>query len=199
MVTELKRDERFTETIVTGHSEGALVGLLAAKDSAADALISIAGAGRPIDQVLSEQLEALPKELVEESEQILAQLRQGTTVSEMNEQLMSIFNPESQPFLISWMQYDPAAEISQLALPTMIINGTNDIQVSVADAELLSEAKPDAKLLLVDEMNHVLKEAPADREENLKTYADPSLPLADGLIEEIIAFLKESDLIVKHN
>ncbi len=194
-IAELQKDERFTDIIVIGHSQGSLVGIIAAQDSAADAFISIAGAGRSIDQVLSEQLKTLPESLYKESEQILVQLSQGKTVDNISDQLMSVFRPSVQPFLISWMDYNPAEEIKQLTIPALIINGENDLQLSVRDAEMLAEAKPDAKLLLIDKMNHILKKAPADKDGNMATYSDPTLPLADGLVQGIIKFLDTTNRI----
>ncbi|WP_261129811.1 alpha/beta hydrolase [Bacillus sp. Marseille-Q3570] len=186
----LEQDERFTDIIIIGHSQGSLVGMMAAEGSAADVFISIAGAGRTIDEVLAEQLETLPDELNDESESILEELRRGKRVEEVDPRLMSIFKPSVQPFLMSWMDYNPTEEIRQISIPTLIINGKNDIQVSVADAENLAAAKPDAELLLIDKMNHVLKEAPENRDENLATYSDPTLPLANGLMEGIKEFLQ---------
>ena len=40
-------------------------------------------------------------------------------------------------------------------------------------------------------MNHVLKIAPENREDNIKTYSDPALSLAPGFIDEIVGFIKE--------
>jgi hypothetical protein len=40
-------------------------------------------------------------------------------------------------------------------------------------------------------VNHVLKAAPADRAGNMATYADPSLPLAPGVVDRIAAFVHE--------
>ena len=54
-----KTDERFSKVGIIGHSEGSLIGMVAAEKTDADAFISIAGAGRPIDQILLEQLEEL--------------------------------------------------------------------------------------------------------------------------------------------
>ncbi len=189
-IEKLSKDERFTDIYVIGHSQGSLVGMVAAQNSEADAFISIAGAGRPIDEVLAEQLESLPDDLYKESQNILESLRKGETVDDVDPQLMNMFKPSVQPFLISWMKYEPTEEIQKLDIPALVINGTNDIQVPEQDAEALAKADPDATLLLVDKMNHVLKEAPADREKNLATYSDPSLPLADGLLSGILEFLQ---------
>ena len=42
----------------------------------------------------------------------------------------------------------------------------------------MADAQPDAKLVLWEGVNHVLKVAPADRVANIANYNDPSLPLA---------------------
>ncbi len=57
------------------------------------------------------------------------------------------------------MKYDPANEIAKLKIPTLIIQGTTDLQVSVDDAKLLLDAKPASKLVIIENMNHFLKES----------------------------------------
>ncbi len=187
-----KNDERFSKVGIIGHSEGSLIGMVAADKADADAFISIAGAGRPIDQVLIEQLEAqLPANLLEESITVLDTLKQGEQVQTVSPELQSLFRLSVQPYIISWLQYDPAEQLQKLDSPVFIVNGNRDIQVPVKDAELLHNAKNDSKLLIVENMNHVLKEAPEDREGNMATYANPELPLAKGLMNGIIDFLKD--------
>ncbi|GAB3046314.1 alpha/beta hydrolase [Virgibacillus ainsalahensis] len=186
----LKEEENFTEVGIIGHSQGSLVGMLAARDTEVDTFISLAGAGRSIDEVLHDQLrEQLPGDLMKESEEILQQLKEGKVVENVSEELQSAFRPSVQPFISSWMQYEPTEEIAKLDIPTLVINGKNDLQVSPDEAEMLQEAKEDAVLVLIDKMNHVLKEAPGDEEGNLQTYNDPDLPLADGLIDALVEFL----------
>src|SRR6202008_3030166 len=52
----LAPDKRFGKLIVAGHSEGSLLGMAAAaKSTKVSAFISIAGAGRPADEILKEQ------------------------------------------------------------------------------------------------------------------------------------------------
>lgn len=189
----LKKDEQFTNIAVLGHSQGSLVGMMAAEDSDIDAYISVAGPGRPFDQVLLDQLErALPDNLYQKSQGIVQSIQNGEVVEDIEEPLTSTFKPSTQPFLRSWMKYDPAEQIRELTMPTLIVNGTHDLQVPPEEAELLSAAQPDAELLLIDGMNHVLKKAPKEESENLKTYEDPKLPLADGFMDGIVSFLEES-------
>jgi len=187
-----KDDERFSKVGIIGHSEGSLIGMVASQKANADAFISIAGAGRPIDQVLLEQLQVqLSANLLKESTEILEKLKQGEQVKTVSQELLSLFRPSVQPYIISWLQYDPAEQLQKLNGPVLLVNGNFDIQVPVKDAELLHQAKKDSDLLIVDKMNHVLKEAPADREGNFATYSDPDLPLAKGLIDGIVEFLQE--------
>jgi len=189
----LYKDKRFSRIIVLGHSEGSLIGMVAAEQSEISGFISVAGAGSPADTILRQQLKKqLPPQLLTESDNILDSLRNGKTVSKINPVLFSLYRPSVQPYMISWIKYDPAAEIKKLRIPVLIVQGTTDIQVSVDDAMLLSAAKPDAKLLIIENMNHILKEAEADRQKNIATYNNPELPLKQGLGDEIISFIRNA-------
>lgn len=193
-----KEDKRFSKVGIIGHSEGSLIGMVAASKANADTFISIAGAGRSIDQVLLEQLAAqLPPNLLQESEDILEKLKQGEQVETFSVELQSLFRPSVQPYMISWLQYNPQEELQKLNCPVLIVNGNRDIQVSVLDAEALHKAKKDSELFIVEGMNHVLKEAPEDREGNMATYTNPDLPLAKNLIDNIISFLEKNEILQK--
>lgn len=188
----LKQDKRFSGIIILGHSEGSLIGMIAAEKGEVSKFISFAGAGRPIDLVLKEQLQKqLPPDLMEESNKIIDSLKAGFTVSKVNPVLLSLYRPSVQPYMISWLKYDPAREISKLKIPVLIIQGKTDIQVSTEDARLLSTAKPDAQLLLIDNMNHIMKESDSDLQKNYATYRNPDLPLKSGLVDEIAGFIKK--------
>ena len=56
---------------------------------------------------------------------------------------------------------------------------------------MLAEANRQAEKIILEGMNHVLKDAPADRMANIKTYNEPDLPLKDGLMEKLIFFIRE--------
>jgi len=194
-IEKLEKDERFTDIIVIGHSQGSLVGMIAAKGSAADAFISIAGAGRPLNEILLEQLKTLPDDLYKEGQEILNNLNRGKMVEDVSPELASLFRQQVQPFLISWMQYSPQQEIRDLDIPVLIVQGDNDIQVPVMDAKKLKESKLESESLIIAGMNHVLKEAPEDRKGNLNTYSNPNLPLAKKLLPGISNFLQNEVLL----
>lgn len=185
----LAADDRFAGTFVAGHSEGSLIGMLAAERASAQGFVSIAGPGRSAADLLRTQLaDQLPAPLLEEATDVLAALEAGETVAEVSPDLASLFRASVQPYLISWFRYEPTEAIARLDMPVQIVQGTTDIQVAVAEAELLAAAVPDAELVLIEDMNHVLKEVPTG-EDPLASYRDPTLPLADGLLDAIATFI----------
>ncbi|MDD2103994.1 alpha/beta hydrolase [Pseudomonas putida] len=187
---KLKTDPRFSQLILLGHSEGALIASLAAPSVDAAAVISMSGSARPIDQVLREQLgNRLPPPLVLRSNQLLDSLKAGKTDDNVPPQLQVIFRPSVQPYLISLFRQDPAAAFARLKMPALIIQGSNDIQVGINDAKLLKAAKPDAELALIEGMNHVMRIVPNDVKRQLASYKDPQLPLAAELGTRILAFI----------
>ncbi|MGE6609750.1 alpha/beta hydrolase family protein [Peribacillus sp. NPDC076916] len=190
-----KKDGRFSKVGIIGHSEGSLIGMAAAKKTETDIFISLAGAGESIDQVLIKQLEEqLTPTLLTESKDILAKLNQGKQVGTVSADLQSVFRPSVQPYMISWIQYNPIELVKELNIPVLIVNGNRDIQVPATNAKALHKEKKDSELLILEKMNHVLKEAPEDRKGNLATYTNPELPLSPGLVNGIIEFLNKNDI-----
>jgi len=187
---KLKSDPRFGPLILLGHSEGALIATLAAPRTDAAALISLSGSARPVDQVIREQLaRSLPPPLMLRSNELLDSLKAGHTDANVPAPLQPIFRPSVQPYLISLFRQDPAKAFAQLKIPALIVQGSNDMQVGVGDAQALKAAKPDAELAVIDGMNHVMRIVPADVKRQLASYKDPQLPLAAELGSKLIAFI----------
>jgi pimeloyl-ACP methyl ester carboxylesterase len=190
-VRKLRPDARFSTITIVGHSEGSLLGMLAAQHAPVDGYVSISGAGRPADKVLREQLgQQLPPPLLAEANATLDTLLMGHTVASPPASLAALFRPSVQPYLISWLKVDPQAEIARLNVPVLIAQGTLDVQVPTSDAALLMHAQPKAKLLVIDGMNHVLKRVPADGASQRNSYSDPSIPDVPELIDGIATFVK---------
>ncbi|HUH51650.1 MAG TPA: alpha/beta hydrolase [Flavobacterium sp.] len=190
VVNYFKKEKTYKKIIVVGHSEGSLIGMVASREAKADGFISLAGAGFSIDNALVFQINQNAPQFLEETKSILATLKKGNTVADVDPSLYSLFRPSVQPYVISWLQYDPKQEIKKLnKIPVMIINGSADIQVQVSEAEALKEAKPNAKYLIIQDMNHVLKIV-KNRAENQNSYTNPNLPVAPELISEMSKFVK---------
>ena len=190
IITFFKSKKEFRHIIIAGHSEGSLIGMVAANGNA-DGFISIAGAGRTIDLILEEQLKKQVPDSMDEIHGYLQQLKNGKTFELKNPMLGAIFRESVQPYMISWIKYDPQAEIKKLKIPVLIINGTRDIQVPITDAENLKQAKPDAQLTIIPDMNHVMKEVKSDdMSANIATYSNPDLPLKSELLISVNQFIK---------
>lgn len=187
---KLAADPRLGPLILLGHSEGALIASLAAPQANAAAVISLSGSARPIDQVLRQQLSnRLPPPLMLRSNELLDSLKAGRLDDNVPTQLQVIFRPSVQPYLISLFRQDPARAFAALKMPALIIQGSNDIQVSVDDARQLKAAKPDAELALIQGMNHVMRIVPNDVKQQLASYKDPNLPLAAELGTRVLRFI----------
>ncbi len=187
----LKQDPRFGPLILVGHSEGALIASLAAEQAGASAVITLAGSGRPVADVLREQLaQRLPPAQLPAGVALIDRLQAGQTSLDVPAPLRQVFRPSVQPYLITLLHQDPAAAFARLKVPALIVQGRNDIQVEVADAERLKAAKPDAQLALIDGMNHVLRISPRDMSQQRDSYRNPELPLARELGERIVLFIQ---------
>ena len=184
-----KSKNNFSKVYVLGHSQGSLVGMIAA-NGRADGFISIAGAGQSIDEVIIYQIIASSPMFTEDTKRVFKILKEGNTTDEFPPALASLFNKPTQPFMMSWMKYNPQQEIKKLDIPILLINGTNDIQVTEEEAKLLHKASPESQLILIDRMNHALVPIEGGRLENMKSYNEPNRALSEELIEALIDFIK---------
>lgn len=191
-IARLKADPRFASVAVIGHSEGSLIGMLAARQSDAAAFVSIAGIADGASTLMRKQLEGkLPPELEKESERILVSLESGVIVDPVPPALATLFRPSVQPYLISWFKYVPAQRIAELTMPVLVVQGNTDIQVDVVQANRLHGARPGAKLEIIPGMNHVFKHVRAVPELQVASYGDPSLPVSPLLVKSIADFLQQ--------
>ncbi|MDB4135012.1 MAG: alpha/beta hydrolase [Flavobacteriales bacterium] len=187
----LKEDDRFSNIIVLGHSEGSLIGMIASHKQKPKKFISIAGIGITAADIIRKQLKGQPQFVLDESLAIIEKLENGETVEKVSQMLYSLFRPSVQPYMISWFKYDPQKEIAKLDIPILIVQGTTDIQVSVSDADKLALANKKSQKQIIEGMNHILKESQADRQKNIQTYSIPDLPLKKELTEVIVKFIEE--------
>lgn len=181
--------EKFEKLVVLGHSQGSLVGMLAAKDRA-DGFISIAGVAQPIDSILTQQIADQMPGLKENVQQAFREMRTNGSTSSYNPVLESIFRPSVQPFILSWMKFNPKEEITKLEIPVLLINGSNDLQVGETEAQQLKEAHPDAELVILENMNHILRKIDGDDLENSKSYNEAHLPLHPELVPMVVEFIE---------
>ncbi len=173
-----------------GHSEGSLIAMIATQQTKAAGYISLSGAGNAIDKVILEQVASQPQEIYNQVSDILTSLKKGEQVDDVPQYLYSLFRPSIQPYMISWLKYNPTAEIKKITVPVLIINGTCDIQVKPQEAQLLFNANTKNKLVIINKMTHTLKDTSDDCDDaGMKTYTDNTLPLNTQLVTEIVQFI----------
>jgi uncharacterized protein len=183
-----KNQNKYQHIVIIGHSQGSLVGMLAAPEGATG-FVSLAGAGQAINEVITEQITKTAPMFSEDTKRVFEIMKTGQTTTDYPPALFSIFNPEIQPFIMNWMKYNPAEEIKKLDIPILVINGTKDLQVSVEEAQLLKEAAPSAQLVIVENMNHVLFSIEGDDLENSKSYNEPYRKINQTLIDTVTEFI----------
>ncbi|MEO1033206.1 MAG: alpha/beta hydrolase [Bacteroidota bacterium] len=188
-ILHFKSEKRFNHITLLGHSQGALVALLAVSNDI-DKYISLAGLGTSVDMAITRQISAQNESLGQSAKDHFEELNDTGDIKEVNPMLLSIFAKANLDFLKSYMKYHPTDEISKLKIPTLIINGTKDIQVTVKDAEALHKANPSSKLAVIEKMNHVLKVIENDSD-NLTSYSNVNFPLSKELITVITEFITQ--------
>jgi hypothetical protein len=189
---KLAADRRFSKVVLLGHSEGAELVLQSANRGAPVAgIVMLSGAGRPIMQVLREQLsKQLPPEEVLKWDSAFARYLRGEEAGDVHPGLKSLLLPANRRFMQSWAQYDPAAEIARAHVPVLIVQGGHDLQISEVDAHALQAAQPAARLVVIPAANHVYRAATDDRMAQARLYTDPTIPIVPELTPAIADWIK---------
>jgi hypothetical protein len=187
VVNHFKKDKRFSDIILVGHSQGSLIAMMALDK--VDKYISIAGAGETVDKTIVKQLTAQSADFGKIAASHFKELKETGKVENVNPNLISIFAKPNQSFWASWMQLDPIKEIKNIKIPVLIINGDKDIQVKIENANALHAANKTSELVIIKNMNHVLKDIQKE-EDNIKSYYSDEYPISIELIQTILEFVK---------
>ncbi len=184
----LAHDARFSRVILLGHSEGSSLALMAARAGPpVTAVISVSGLGRPLGVVLREQLSRqFDSATLVRYDTAMAQYLRGEQPKDVPPQLALLFVPINLSFMKSLSSFDPPAAIKAVRQPVLIVQGGRDLQVTVADAERLHAAKPDAQLVVLPLANHVLKQTTdTTLQGQMPTYQNPTVPIMPDVAKAI--------------
>jgi predicted esterase len=182
---------KFDKFIIAGHSQGALVAKLASLRTAVDGLILLCGTSKPLDQLLVDQLKVQAPFLIEDLKVALDSVKTVGYVKNYNPLLKTLIDEKVQPFMQSWMKYDPTEIAKKINIPVLVVGGTTDIQIPAEDAKTLAKYLPKGEYAIIENMNHVLKTVDEVGIENQKSYTNPDFPFSEGLKQEISTFLKD--------
>jgi uncharacterized protein len=192
LIGMLNDDQRFSKVIILGHGEGSLVAMLAARDQPAKAVISINATSEQGDKLMTQQFKSKPQYIQDEFKTLLDSMKKGKTFDNVDLAMYPLVTTAKQKYLLSYFRYPPLRVIKVMKVPVLIVQGTTDVQNSVADAEKLKKAKSDAILMTIKGMNHIMKEGPEDKDQNMATYSNPALPLKPELVPALVDFINKN-------
>jgi dienelactone hydrolase len=190
---------------IFGHSEGGLAALVAAerlaqRGRAPAALVLAATPGRPLGDVIDDQLRQLLKRqgassrvaatVLAANDGILAWIRKtGEVPARVPNELRALYPPYIGPFLAPLLRLDPAELAKRYAGPVLVVQGAEDIQISAErdagalDAALGERPKDDHETIVAPSVSH-----------NLKPVARPDEPgfwgsIAPAVLDPLVAWL----------
>lgn len=159
---------------VLGHDQGGLIGLrLAASDERVRRLVLVATPGRPLVDVLSDDLVNSSAD-AEMGEEVAAEL-QGVVdemlasghppePDELSPALRPVFPVGEGEYLEAIFTFDPVAEAREVDVPVLVVVGGRDTGVSEVDAELLVDALAGpAEVVVGPDASHTLMLPAEDR------------------------------------
>jgi pimeloyl-ACP methyl ester carboxylesterase len=189
----LAADPRFSRVFLIGHSEGAGLATRAANRGAPVAGVAmLSGLGRGFRTVVREQLaRQFDSAGVANFERLMDAYLGSGPMPEVPVALAALFPPSARRFVQTAVAIDPADEARRTPVPVLVVQGATDIQTTVADADALRLARPDARVLIVPAANHLFVRAEKpDQASQLSTYTDPSLPLVPQLLQALTEFIR---------
>jgi pimeloyl-ACP methyl ester carboxylesterase len=190
LIDHLRSSGKFSKVVLVGHSEGGLVGILAAMRTPVDRLVLLATAARKQGDLLKAQLEKkLSADAFAPVAKAIDAIMAGETVDPPPPGLA--IPPVMQPSIASAFSADPIDPLLKLVVPALIVAGGQDHQIARLDFLALSTAAPVAKTLWLPQMNHVLVDV-SDDADDVASYNQPERPLDADMIDAVSAFLLAS-------
>lgn len=187
LVNYLRSSGKFSKIVVVGHSEGGLVGILAARRVPVDRLVLLVTAARKQGELVKSQLEkTVPPDIYAPIAKAIDAIMAGQIVDPPPPGLS--IAPSMQPGIASAFNEDPIDPLKQITQPTLIIGGGRDRQVARVDFAALSAASPVGKALWLPDMNHVLVDV-TDEADDIKAYSDAGRPLDPTMIDTVASFI----------
>ena len=189
LIAHLRNGDQFSRIAVIGHSEGGLVGTLAANLAPVDRLVLLAAAARRQGDLLKEQL---ARQVTPETLQPLAAGIDAIMAGRIVDPPPPGLNipPALQPSFASASTEDPTPPLKQIKVPILIAAGGRDRQVPRMDFDMLAAAAPAARTLWLPEMNHVLNDVSGDADD-LAAYNQPARPLNAALVDQVAGFIAQ--------
>ncbi|OQB96858.1 MAG: Alpha/beta hydrolase family protein [Spirochaetes bacterium ADurb.Bin110] len=179
--------------IVAGMNEGAWIAMAALEDekvaSLVDGFVVIDASGQSPMETLKQSVASLDEELRAKALEAAHNLVQRGVLIDVPAELIDFFAPSRKDWLATWLAFDPVETIARVRIPILFIYGENDLQISREEFSMFVEARPEAAVRVVPEMNYVLKEV-KNEDENFAAFTDPSFKVPSLLADLLASFAK---------
>jgi pimeloyl-ACP methyl ester carboxylesterase len=174
--------------VILGRGESSVVAAAAAEKTPTCGVISLAGVGRPLPDVLADQLRdrKVSIETLAQVDMVWGELKAGRKVPNIS--ATSVFRPSIQPFFMSELKYDPAATFAALKAPLLIVQGSADAVTTLDDAYALDKAHPRSRLVILNNVSHVMRVVAGP--DSPPSDNNPDYPLAPKLMPAIVRFVE---------
>ena len=187
---------------LVGHSEGAvLVTALAARESAAAAVVLLAGAASPGAEVTLWQARAIAPTLPAPVRALLRLTRVDLTakVARNHEKIRATTQDVARVggarlnarWAREYLDHDPAADLARLHLPVLAITGSKDLQVDPGELTRIAELVPGpVETWLAPDLSHLLRAQPGSP--SLRAYKEEvRRPVDAGLLRRVTEFVAQ--------
>lgn len=196
----LARDE-VAEVVAIGHSAGALHATeLAAEQPAIAGAVLLSTSAKTGEETLRWQarqmgdhllpapVRALMRlfrtDLLKQQDKSIAKLK-ATTTDTARIQLTKV----NAKWMREFLAYDPLPGLSSASVPLLAITGSKDVQVDPADLATVAQTAPRARVLRVDDVDHILRHE-AGAVSNPRHYGrQVKQPLDAGVITAVLEWL----------
>lgn len=183
IVDWLRDQNRFGKIGVIGHSEGGMIAyILGASNDKPDFIVSIAGPSIVGSKILDYQNK-------------IALTNSGYTEDKAEELAINARKRLEADSTMKWMQYflqyDPAPDLQNLTIPTLIIYGEKDQQVPPSlNYEPAKQLAPRAIVRLYPNLNHMMQHAQTGKVEEYSAIEETISP---EVLSDILSFIKEQE------
>lgn len=183
IVDWLRAQNRFGKVGIIGHSEGGMIAyILGASNDNPDFIVSIAGPAVVGSKILDYQNK-------------IALTNSGYTEVQAEELAINARKRLEADSTMKWMQYflqyDPARDLQNLNIPTLIIYGEKDQQVpSSLNYEPAKQLAPKAIVKSYPGLNHMMQHAQTGKVEE---YSSIEETISPEVLSDILSFIKEQE------
>jgi uncharacterized protein len=192
----LRQDEiKPYATAFLGHSEGGLLAIAATAAMGArrpHGMVLASTPGRPLGDIVHDQIERNAPPLVGAADRILAAIHDtGHVPANISPELQLLFPPYAGPFLQSALSFDPAAVLARTDNACLLIHGGADGQiVPLGDIQplldTLARRAASGEAMVVPAVSHNLKLVSSSTDPG---FAGPLAPAVGTKLAEWLAYL----------